>query len=474
MPTETMPDFKSLPHSDLVLICEAFWQELKLLRKRVEQLEQENQAFKANGAKPKKTSQNSSSPPSKNQKANLKVSQEPTITKKRNFSHQQGGRKLDPNPDYEIELRPQVCGYCGRILATQNEKIEAVYDKIELPTIRTITTRVKRIRCECSHCQKVSQAVIPKGLENNGLFGDSIQSFITHARFSQAIGLHRLSTFCEEILGIKISQGGIVGILKNVATRLEPRIREIQEVIRSSELIKSDETSCRVGRKTFWEWVFVSPKACLHILDGTRSKSVPKRVFTQESLLKQRPKFWVSDLYAGQGFDLAEHWQLCLAHQIRDCQYAIDCGDTIFSSAIQELFRNAIALHQRRSELSNTTWYSYRLRVGTQLRSILLLQPTNPEGRNLLRRYLKVQAALLTFLEYPDVPPTNNESEQRIRWSVIFRKVTNCSRSLWAAELFMAYRSVVNTGAKHGWSAFESLERALRPRAFFSMTLVSS
>lgn len=472
MPTKTMPDFKSLPHSDLVLICEALWQELELLRKRVEQLEQENQAFKANGATIKKTSQNSSSPPSKNQKANLKV--EARITKKRKFSHQQGGRKLDPNPDQEIELRPQVCGYCGRIFAEGNERIEAVYDKIELPKIRTITTRVRQISCECSHCQKVSQAVIPKGLENNGLFGDSIQSFITHARFSQAISLHRLSIFCEEILGIKMSQGGIVGMLKNVATRLEPRIFEIQEVIRSSELIKSDETSCRVGGKTFWEWVFVSPKACLHILDATRSKSVPERVFTKESLLKQRPKFWVSDLYAGQGFDLAKHWQLCLAHQIRDCQYAIDCGDTIFSSAMQELFRSAIALHQRRSTLSNTTWYSYRLRVGTQLRSILMLQPTNQEGRNLLRRYLKVQAALFTFLKYPNVPPTNNESEQRIRWSVIFRKVTNCSRSFWAAELFMAYRSVINTGAKHGWSAFESLERALRAAAFFPIALNSS
>ena len=42
------------------------------------------------------------------------------------------------------------------------------------------------------------------------------------------------------------------------------------------------------------------------------------------------------------------------------------------------------------------------------------------------RRYLFV------FLENRAVPPTNNGSEQALRPTVIFRKVTNCFRSEWA------------------------------------------
>ena len=39
---------------------------------------------------------------------------------------------------------------------------------------------------------------------------------------------------------------------------------------------------------------------------------------------------WVSDLYsAHQGH--ADLWQICLAHQLRDCQYAIEAGDEIFA-----------------------------------------------------------------------------------------------------------------------------------------------
>jgi hypothetical protein len=54
-----------------------------------------------------------------------------------------------------------------------------------------------------------------------------------------------------------------------------------------------------------------------------------------------------------------------------------------------------------------------------------------------------------------------NSSEQALRWSVIFRKVTNGFRSDWGRDLFAAVRSIVNTGKRQGFSAFESILIAL-------------
>lgn len=59
------------------------------------------------------------------------------------------------------------------------------------------------------------------------------------------------------------------------------------------------------------------------------------------------------------------------------------------------------------------------------------------------------------------IPPTNNSSEQALRWSVIFRKVTNGFRSDWGAELFAQVRSLVNTAKRQGISAFDAISRAL-------------
>ncbi|MDM8567003.1 hypothetical protein QUF74_15300, partial [Candidatus Halobeggiatoa sp. HSG11] len=59
-------------------------------------------------------------------------------------------------------------------------------------------------------------------------------------------------------------------------------------------------------------------------------------------------------------------------------------------------------------------------------------------------------------------------SEQAIRMSTIFRKVTNGFRSDWGKDLFASVRSVVNTGQRQGFSAFQSIKIALSPlKSFF-------
>jgi transposase len=67
------------------------------------------------------------------------------------------------------------------------------------------------------------------------------------------------------------------------------------------------------------------------------------------------------------------------------------------------------------------------------------------------------------FLDDSTIPATNNASEQALRWSVIFRKVTNGFRSDWGRDLFAAVRSIVNAGKRHGLSSFEAILAALNP-----------
>jgi transposase len=69
------------------------------------------------------------------------------------------------------------------------------------------------------------------------------------------------------------------------------------------------------------------------------------------------------------------------------------------------------------------------------------------------------------FLEDASSPPTNNASEQAIRMSTVFRKVTNGFRSPWERDLFAAVRSVVNTGKRQGLSAYQAIQKALSPIA---------
>ncbi|WP_204152059.1 transposase, partial [Leptolyngbya sp. CCY15150] len=94
-------------------------------------------------------------------------------------------------------------------------------------------------------------------------------------------------------------------------------------------------------------------------------------------------------------------------------------------------------------------------------REILNLKPKSVEGQRLLKRYQKIRDHLLLFLTDATVPPTNNASEQALRWSVVFRKVTHGFRWDWGAELFAQVRSLVNTAKCQGMSAFDAILRAL-------------
>jgi transposase len=460
----TLPDLSTLSHPEKDMLIRALFQAVQDLTARCERLEREVQELKA-GKPPKKTSKNSSSPPSNDQKPSIE-SESRIEPRAKSVGRSGGGRPLDPNPDAQIILRPDTCDSCGMFLLDALERTHAVYEKIELPEIKPVITRITQLECTCTHCGTRTLAAAPIGLEPGSPYGSSIQSTLTTLRFQHAISYQRLSGVMNDVFHVSISEGAISNCFENLLEKLKPRVTEITDAIRDGSGVMSDETSARVNGKNWWEWVFLTTRACLHVIKPSRAFDVIQGVFTSKHLELSRPAFWVSDLHGAQAKNPANHWQVCLAHQLRDCQFAMDAGDWLFAPVMLRLFKRALEIHKRREFLAVSTWVSYRNAIKQDLKAALLINPVQTDGRRLLKRYLKVRDSLLVFLEFPDVPATNNASERAIRWSVIFRRVTNGMRSLWGAELFAAVRSVVNSGGLHGWDAFESIRRALKPGLF--------
>jgi transposase len=138
---------------------------------------------------------------------------------------------------------------------------------------------------------------------------------------------------------------------------------------------------------------------------------------------------------------------------------------------MKRILLRAFVMHRRWQELAPSTQYQYRLRLRRELSQALALSPLQADGVRLQNRYRDLREHLFLFLEDSTIPPTNNSSEQALRWSVIFQKVTNGFRSDWGRDLFAAVRSIVNTGKRQGLSAFESILTALNPlESLFSLS----
>ena len=323
------------------------------------------------------------------------------------------------------------------------------------PPERPDVTRVRLFGGRCACCGERAMAPAPAGLEPGSPFGKSIEALVVYLHYAQAIGFERLRMLMGEVFGLCISEGAISNILARAQAPLAAAAAAIAAQVTASAVVASDETSARVAGKTWWEWVFVTAVCVLHVIRPSRGAAVVRALFDA-----QRPRVWVSDSFGSQRGH-ADQWQMCLAHLLRDAQYAIDCGDAGFSAAFKRLLLRAVAIGRRRDRLRDTTLQQYRADLDRRLDRVLALPRCGEAADRLRRRIARNREHLFVFVMHHDVPATNNISERALRPSVIFRKVTTGFRSEWGAHTYAAFRSVVSTAKANRRSVLHDLRQAL-------------
>ena len=154
--------------------------------------------------------------------------------------------------------------------------------------------------------------------------------------------------------------------------------------------------------------------------------------------------------------------QVCLAHLIREAQYAIDDGDTTFAAGLRKLLKQACAIGGRRAALADATLRAYGYQLDAKLDALLGITSTHAAGKKLQKVIKGCRRHLFVFLANRAIPPTNNGSEQALRPCVIFRKVTNCFRSQWGAQLYADIRSVIETARRRAIGPLHAIISTLK------------
>ena len=370
-----------------------------------------------------------------------------------------GGRALTANPDETVIARPLCCARCQAAFAAADHKLIDRYDKIELPTVAPVVTRVELYAGQCPACGATTLAPLPEGLEQGSPFSINIVALALYLRFTHAISYQRLTRLMLELFGLAISEGALDAAFQRAKPHLDAETGAILSRLRRARVVCSDETSVRVDGRTCWNWVFQNHEVVIHVIRPSRGAGVVREV-----MAGHRPALWVSDLYSAQQGHGAD-WQICLAHQLRDCQFAIEAGDAIFAPRMKLLLLRAFVLARRRHHLAATTRRQYRQRLERELDAVMALAPTSRDGRRLRKRYGKLRTHLFTFLDHPEVAPDNNSSERELRPTATYRKLTGQFRSEWGPDLFAAFRSIVGTAARRGIGAYQAIKMTLQGKS---------
>ena len=411
---------------------------------------------------PKKTSENSSVPPSVGFKANRTERQRRRRTRR---GHPGTSRHRQP-PDVIVRCRPSQCQGCGEPLPLDGQRRVGRSQVVELPPVRPVVVEAWQYAARCRGCGHRTKGAYPAGLEPTRTFGPGIEALLGYFHERHHVGYERLVEVCREVFGLTISEGGIDGALRRLAERARPTYEAIGAQVRAGPVIGSDETGARVAGRNAWHWVFQTPEASYHVIVRRRNADV-----ITAFLGGARPEGWVSDLWSPQIRVDADTHQLCLAHQIRNLTYAAEADGydgLVWAVELRHLFGRAIRLHAIRETLTPASFTRRRRRIENAVDRLVFRTslPDRPDTANACRlqeRYREHRASLFVFLDRPDVPPTNNASEQDLRPSVIHRKVTGGYRSWAGAEISAILTSLFATARKRGQSFLDLLRSIAGP-----------
>ncbi len=423
------------------------------LRKRVEELERKIEQPN----KPRKTSRNSSLPPSKESKPNRKAASKPKKKRGPRVGHP-GRSRTRSEPDVVVRCCPSHCSVCGADLQDSEAMLVGVNQVIDMPPVRPLVVEAHRYSVDCPVCYHQETAPYPAGMEPERVFGSGIESLVNYLHQEHHIGYARLQSLLNEVFHLSISEGTLVNMIRRGASHLQPEAEEIREQVRGSAVIGSDETGARVDGRNWWQWVFQTKQASFHVIVPSRSSQAIDDVMDDA-----QPEVWVSDLWSAQLKHPAQQHQVCIPHQLRDLQYAIDADRCAFAHHMQQLFLRAQRLGTHRDSLSATHYQQQVADIEATCDTLLQQESPSKEGRRLQRRYRKHRSSLFVFLYRHDVPSDNNGSERDLRNSVIHRKVSGGFRSDWGPAAYATTISVIQTAKKQGKPILDSLQNSIGP-----------
>jgi len=418
-------------------------------------------ALKAQIGQPPKTPGNSSVPPSVGYKPNRGERR----ARKRRQGHAGISRRRQ-QPDVIVRCRPSRCEGCGEPLPPDGQRRVGRSQVIELPPVRPVVIEAWQYAARCCGCGVRTKGTYPVGLEPTRTFGPQIEALLGYLHERHHVSYERLAEVCRDLFGLQISEGGIDLALRRLAERARPTYEAIGAEVRAGPVIGSDETGARVAGKTAWQWVFQTPEASYHVIVPRRNAEV-----IAAFLGETRPESWVSDLWSPQLQVDAQTHQICLSHQIRNLTYAVEADGyvgRVWAIELRHLLGRAVHLHQIRATLTPASFTRRRRRIENAIdrlvfRTFLPDQADTANARRLQERYRQHRASLFVFFDRPDVPPTNNASEQDLRPSVIHRKVTGGFRSQLGADISASFMSLLTTARKRGDNLFHALRSIAGP-----------
>jgi len=392
--------------------------------------------------------------------------------------HQGNTLKATATPDRQIELRPATCR-CGADLSDVSGACVERRQVVDLPPMALEYAEYQRVECQCRLCGERSSGEFPEGVSAPVQYGENIRTLGVMLSVEYHLSLEKITTIFGDLFGAAMNQSTILSALEQSHQMVKPELEIIAQRIITSEVVHADETGIRVAEQRQWLHTASTASYTFGFVHQQRGLAA---IDSQESPLGNYRNWLVHDCWAAYFLlTLAQH-ALCGSHLLRELQGLIDSGShwaVLMKRLLLAIYRTTSAS----DGVLPTADVDRALRMYREILAQAEQQelPAQPrphggrarasKGRNLMRRLLKHESAVLAFALHPAVPFTNNQAERDIRPLKTKQKVSGAFRTLLGAQQYVRLHSFFSTARKNGVNAWKALRDLNRGTSFLNPPL---
>ncbi len=219
----------------------------------------------------RKTSKNSSLPPSQSDKDETSLSRSRPAAKAR---QDRGSYTVANHRRVETTTVSTVdtCGVCGNPLGgvectghERRTKIDIVFEKV----VEHVDAELK----QCPECNSTVKGLFPLDMPGPLQYGNGLKAYLVNLMVGQMMPLARTQALTESLLGERLSESTLLGAVSRLHQALAPWEQRAIEHLIAQPAMHVDETGFRVEGKNHWIHVHAAGGITLKCLHRNRGKA---------------------------------------------------------------------------------------------------------------------------------------------------------------------------------------------------------
>jgi len=330
--------------------------------------------------------------------------------------------------------------------------------QIELLERPFVITEHRARRYRCKRTSKIITAALPEEVVQAGLLGPRLSALVAYHKGVCHMSYGTIQTFLGDVFGLLISTGQLAKVVQKASAAVAGAYEQLACALRSEDRVGVDETGHKDNGQGHWTWCFRADDFTVFKIDPSRGSGVLKEVLGETFGGVLGCDYFSA--YRKYMADAGAMVQFCLAHLIREVRFLAEHTDKVLAHWGKKLLAQLRKLFQtlhRRWKLTAEGFSRAMDRIRREFLRLVRRPPDRNEARTLAERFRQHGGSYFTFLTVPGVKPTNNLTEQAIRFVVIDRRITQGTRGSAGQRWCERIWTILATCAQQGRSAFHFL-----------------